>query len=252
MTQQATEPEFFFDAAYPENLPRGRLVALYADGDFAVTKSQLDALQPAGVRWITVTGNGEIASILDAQPDNFLSPARIRGFVRTRRAANEDAIIYTPRSWVAEYLAILTDFGHGSLGQYAGLFWWIPTLDNTQWTAEELSADLAENWEAEIPPGRIFGNQWTQLPQLGIGAKVDVSSLFLPWRPRPAAPQFTGALSGQPADGPVPAAGGAAAATIAGAGGWPSLVGHLGLEPTPPPTSEAQAGWARDQEQPRQ
>lgn len=180
----AVAPTLFYDAVTLANYPHGQPGCFYGDGDFATTPGAVGAIvNPPEARWITVTGNPEVGSIVDGRPDNFLSPGRMRAFVRGRRAINTDAIIYAPRAWVAEWLSVLNDFGHGELGKYGKLFWWIPTLDGRQWTAEELAADLADNWQADVPADRIWGNQWNQLPQLGPGAGTDVSSLFLPWRP---------------------------------------------------------------------
>lgn len=180
----ALMPVQFYDSTSLANYPRHQPGCFYADGEFATSPAQVSAIvDPPEARWITVTGDGNAGSIVDGQPDNFLSPGRMRAFVRARRAHNVDAIIYAPRAFVAEWLSVLNDFGHGSLGKYGGLYWWIPTLDGRQWTAAELSADLAENWEADVPADRIWGNQWNQFPELGPAAKVDVSSLFLPWRP---------------------------------------------------------------------
>jgi hypothetical protein len=134
-------------------------------------------------RIITVTGNGAIASIIDGLPDNQISAAGVRAFVRTRRAAAEDAIIYTPRSWVAEYQSVLADFGHGDLGEYERLYWWIATLDGFPWTPGKLAADLAANWGATMDPARMWAVQNNQIPALGPAAVADQSDLFLAWRP---------------------------------------------------------------------
>lgn len=174
--------ERFYDAAEWADLPHHQSVCLYRDGRYAVTQNDVLRIQPARVRWITITGNGRAASILDGQPDNPLRPAQVRGFVRERKAGEKEAIIYTPRAWVAEYQAILNDFGHGELGAYEGLLWWIATLDGIQRTPEEISADLEENYHTTLPAEDIWGNQWTQLPELGAGALVDVSDLYKPWR----------------------------------------------------------------------
>lgn len=165
----------FYDAATWQNIPHGSSAALYADGDFAVSGGDQASLGLARVRHITVTGNGRIASIIDGRPDNALSPAQVRGFVRERRGVSQHAIIYTPRSWAAEYLAILYDGGHGRLGEYEHLLWWISTLDGKPWTAAELASELAGNWDALIPQDRIWACQ--NAP----GAKVDGSVLYQSW-----------------------------------------------------------------------
>lgn len=180
----------FYDAAYWQNLPHGKLACFYADGIFAATAADVAKISPPDLRWITVTGNGRIASIIDGKPDNPLSPAQVRGFVRDRRAASQDAIIYCPRSWVGEYQQVLYDFGNGSLGEYDRLFWWIATLDGYPWTPAELAADIAAHWDAEIDPSRIWANQNNQIPQLGPSATADESQLFLSWQPALSMPCY--------------------------------------------------------------
>ena len=165
----------FYDAAIWQNLRGVSSAVLYADGEFAVSSADQASLGLARARHITVTGNGHIASIIDGRPDNPLSPAQVRGFVRERRALSQHAIIYTPRSWAAEYLAWLNDDGHGRLGEYEHLLWWISTLDNVAWTVESLAAELANNWDAPIPESAIWACQ--NVP----GALRDGSVLFQSW-----------------------------------------------------------------------
>jgi hypothetical protein len=187
MTYPTPETELdssvFYDSINPRDYPRGQRACFYADGLYRVTGADIAAVNPPDYRLITVTGNGRTCSIVDGRPDNNISPAHVRAFVRERRGNSQDAIIYCPRSWVIEYQQVLFDFHHGDLLSYEGLFWWIATLDGKPWTAAELSADLAENFDAELHPDRIWAVQWNQLPELGPNAKVDQSALFLPWRP---------------------------------------------------------------------
>lgn len=171
---QATAEAEFYDGAEWRNIPHGSAAALYGDGDFEVPADAPQQLALKRHRYITVTGNGSTCSIIDGRPDNNLSPATVRGFVRERRGNGWDAIIYTPRSWAAEYLSILRDFGHGTLGQYGKLLWWISTLDGKPWTAAGLAAELKDNWDADIPADRIWACQNVG----GVTAKVDASRLF--------------------------------------------------------------------------
>lgn len=174
-TTAATAGPDFYDAATWQHLRGVSAAALYADGEFAVSAADQASLGLARARHITVTGNGRIASIIDGRPDNPLSPAQVRGFVRERRALSQHAIIYTPRSWAAEYLAWLADDGHGQLGAYEHLLWWISTLDNVAWTAQGLAAELAQNWDAPIPESRIWACQ--NVP----GTARDGSVLYGTW-----------------------------------------------------------------------
>ena len=173
----------FYDAADWRNLPAGQLACLYGDGRYAVTAAELRAVDPPQFRMITVEGDGRTCSIIDGKPDNSLSNATVRAFVRERRGLGMTAIIYCPRSWVAEYRRILYDSGHGTLLDYPRLYWWIATLDGKPWTAAELSADIQANYDATLPPERIWAVQNTQIPKVGPGALADQSTLFLPWRP---------------------------------------------------------------------
>jgi hypothetical protein len=176
----------FYDAADWRHLPRGEDACFYGDGRFAVTAHEIDLIDPPQYRMITVTGNGHSCSIIDGRPDNNLTDPAVRGFVRERRGlrpSGADAIIYCPRSYVREYQRALADNGHGTLLEYCRLFWWISTLDGRNWTADELTADLAANYDAAISTDRIWAVQNDQIPQIGPGALADKSKLFLPWRP---------------------------------------------------------------------
>lgn len=178
-------PARFYDAFDWRNLPRRSTLAVYGDGDPASvpTVADLGHLEPVDHRVITVTGNYQIASILDGRPDNNVTDAQTRAFVRGRKAGNYDAIMYAPRAFVAEVQRALLDSGAAHLLDYPGLYWWIPTLDGRQWTAEELADDLAANWGAIVEPSRIWANQWGQFPHLGPAAIYDISNLFMAFRP---------------------------------------------------------------------
>jgi hypothetical protein len=176
----------FYDAADWRHLPRGEDACFYGDGRFAVTAHEIDLIDPPQYRMITVTGNGHSCSIIDGRPDNNLSDATVRAFVRERRGlytGGADAIIYCPRSWVREYQRALSDGGAGDLLTYPRLFWWIATLDGHPWTAAELADDITDNFGAPILASRIWAVQNNQIPQLGPGALADQSELFLNWRP---------------------------------------------------------------------
>ena len=183
-------PADMFDAADWRNLPHGHYCAIYGDGHpggFDIpTRDQIASIGAPDHRVITVQGNGRIASIIDGRPDNNLDDPTVRAWARERVAIGATAIVYTPRAFVRGYQRCLFDSGASvRLYDYPGLFWWIATLDGRAWTAEELSADLAANWDALLPPGRIWAVQYDQQPQLGPSARVDVSRLFMDFRPKP-------------------------------------------------------------------
>lgn len=68
-----------------------------------------------------------------------------------------------------------------ALGQVAGMGnvrFWISTLDNNpHWTAEELAADLRDNWHADIAAADLWGVQYAG----GMTAAFDTSALFGTW-----------------------------------------------------------------------
>lgn len=185
----AAEPEFY-DAADWRNLPHGHYCAVYGDGHpggFDIpTREQVASIGAPDHRVITIRGNGRIASIIDGKPDNNLDDPTVRAFIRERIALTASAIVYTPRAFVRGYQRALFDGGHTArLYDYPRLYWWIATLDGHPWTAAELSADLAANWDANLPAERIWAVQFDQQPQLGPTARTDVSRLFMNFRPHP-------------------------------------------------------------------
>lgn len=172
-----TAPELVFDAATWENLPRHSSLLLYADGNFKAPVDAPKVLFAARVRYITVTGDFTRAGVLDWEPGNpCFYPGGVRSFVRGRRAASEVARVYCDRANAAESVAALRDFGNGDLLAYPGLVWHIATLDGHLPTAEELAADLAENWGApEITEDRIWACQYAT------NGLYDTSVLFGKW-----------------------------------------------------------------------
>lgn len=150
-----------YDAAEWQNLPPESQVMLYADGDYAVPKDAPVRLNASGVRYITVTGDYRGCGAIDWEAGNpCFNAASLRGYVRGRRAKNVVARVYVDRANASEALFYLTDYGHGDLTQYAKLVWWISTLDNIQWNADALAAELAANWDAPIPAAKLWGNQF--------------------------------------------------------------------------------------------
>lgn len=177
-----------YDAADWRNLPHGHYCAVYGDGHpggFDIpTAAQVASIGAPDHRVITIRGNGRIASIIDGRPDNNLDDPTVRAFVRERLTMRASAIVYTPRAFVRGYQRCLLDGGATErLADYPRLYWWIATLDGHPWTAAELSRDLADNWDALLPPERIWAVQYDQQPQLGPTARVDVSRLFMAFRP---------------------------------------------------------------------
>ncbi len=167
----------FFDAANWQNIPRDSWAMLYRDGQYSVPPNAASILGLARVRYITVTGWWQACGAIDWEPGNpCFNPAALRAFVRGRRSRNWPARVYVEREYAAEAWNALSGYT-----SWPGLFWWIPTLDGHEWTAQELADDLRQNWDAPIPVDRIWANQWNQEPVIGPNAVRDVSNLFLNW-----------------------------------------------------------------------
>lgn len=187
MTTPATgasegNPGKIYDAADWQDLPRQSYSLLYQDGDYAAPPDAPQQLDLRGWHGITVWGN-PAWPVNDWEPGNpGFTAVLLRRFVRGRKAAGKRAIIYVQRDLAREALDVL---GYGTPG---GLYWyphwWIPTLDDIHWSAADLAADLADNWDAPIPADTIWANQNSQLPALGPAAVLDVSNLFLDWDAR--------------------------------------------------------------------
>lgn len=168
----------FYDAADWRNLPHGSRAMLYFDGEFAVPPAAQTELKLDRYHYITVTGNHGCGAI-DWEPRNpcFTDPI-LRSYVRGRRATGHRARVYVQMSLAAEAIRALTD-GGSHLFDWAE--WWIPTLDGHLHTPQQLAQELRDNWDAPIPPENIWAQQWTQLPEIGPNAKLDVSTLYTTW-----------------------------------------------------------------------
>jgi hypothetical protein len=158
----------FYDAENIGLFPSGvKYAALYADGDYAV-KSDSRALAIPNRRWITVLGDPK-CGIADFEPDNeiYASRGALRAWAADRIGERRGTpVVYVERALTAQ-----------ALGELDGLrtLLWIPTGDGKEWTAEELAADLAQNWHVTVPASMIWGNQniWTD--------DYDRSDLFGDW-----------------------------------------------------------------------
>jgi hypothetical protein len=173
-TQSQTAFPKIYDSATWEDIPPGSDAALYFDGEWPAPKTAADNRR---ARWITVEWDYRNCSIVDLFEQPWWSPARLRAFVRGRRAMGMYAIVYTDQAAAAEQWAALRDDDHGELLDYERLLWWVATRNFGQPTAIELATDLAIRWSAPIPPDRIWANQYTLNPQ----NNYDVSNRYLPW-----------------------------------------------------------------------
>lgn len=181
----------FGDSAEWRNIPADLAAVLPIDGNFAAPPAA--AARFPRVRWYTVTGDYRHAGAIDWELGNpCFNAGSLRRFVRGRRAMGVRARVYVDRADAREALDAL---GPGLLS-YAALLWWIPTLDGKRWTADELAGDLAANWDAPIPAGQLWANQYvtmtpagpvTEMPRQArirearAGGAYDVSTLFERW-----------------------------------------------------------------------
>jgi hypothetical protein len=160
----------FYDSATWQDIPDGAThVALYADGTYAV---------PAGAsvrriphrRWITVTGHNHYAGIADFEQGNpvYETQGELRRWAIGHLAQSTRVpIVYCDRADLHLAVAEMNLIPH---------YWWIPTLDNHEWTAEDLAVNIWEEFHIHIPHDRIWANQFTDHKD-----EYDVSNLFLRW-----------------------------------------------------------------------
>jgi hypothetical protein len=167
-------PPQFYDSASATFPPGAERAVLYFDGDYA-HKGRPDPPVPF-LRWMTVIGGraGARAGIADYEPGNpvFETPGALRSWAELRITRGLRAIVYADRADL--HLAI------GEVGPYLAaspsLLWWIPTLDNVDWTPGGLAANISAVWHVSILPGTIWANQHTD------AGEWDQSTLFLAWR----------------------------------------------------------------------
>lgn len=175
-------PMQFYDASNWRNIPRGSAAMLYIDGDYAAPADAPAQLALSHARWITVEGNHQTAGAIDWEEfQPCFTDQALADYVAGRKSMGARARVYVQRSLVSRALAALDASEAEDLATYPGLVWWIPTLDGREWTAGELQADLAANWNADLPLAAIWANQWNQIPHLGPNAKADQSTLFGAW-----------------------------------------------------------------------
>lgn len=160
----------FYDSATYEDIPQGaQYAALYADGIYAVPNLR-DVIRIPHRRWITVTGENPHCGIADFEHGNsvYNERGRLREWALRRLSLKlVPPVVYVDRADL-----------HLAINEMTGLprYWWIPTLDNREWTAEELAADIRDNFSEDIPVSEIWANQYTDH-----GNQWDESNLFIRW-----------------------------------------------------------------------
>lgn len=157
----------FYDSIKPDQFPDTLHVALYFDGDYGAAGRAAGVKFPRDQkRWITIYDDYRSCSIQDFEPGNpcYNDLSMVTTFVAGRHAMDAPARLYSDRSDVARALTVVKP---------GDVLWWIATLDGKDWTAEELTADLKANFNADIPADRIWANQ-------NVGKKAfDISDLYL-------------------------------------------------------------------------
>jgi hypothetical protein len=139
VTQAASGPYQIYDSTTPSSIPAGQQAAVYSDGAYAATPSQV-AGHP-GTIWIDTNGSNPSANALDVEPGDA-TPAQAGQWVAQKLTdtPNQVAIVYTMRSdWPAVQAAV------GQLPQWmqSHVRWWIadptgvphmvPGASATQW-----------------------------------------------------------------------------------------------------------------------
>jgi hypothetical protein len=158
----------FYDSVDPGKIPASAThAALYHDGLYAATPAQ--AKRFPHVHWITVTGN-DTCGIADYEPGNevYDKAGALRAYVSGRHKRMSRAVVYSDRSNIESALKELDG---------RGCHWWIATLDNKRWTAQELAKDLKDNFGVTVKASDIWANQYAG----GQGAEYDTSDLLGNW-----------------------------------------------------------------------
>jgi hypothetical protein len=162
--------QLFYDSANFNEIPHDAThAALYADGEHAVPRGANIWRIPFR-RWITITGDHPRCGIADYEHLNpvYDVPGKLREWAIRRHTIHLSIpIVYCDRANL-----------HSAVSELRGIQrrWWIPTLDNKAWTAQQLHDDILARWEIDIPVGDIWANQYTDHLN-----QYDESNLFGRW-----------------------------------------------------------------------
>jgi hypothetical protein len=139
VTQAASQPYQIYDSTTPSSIPAGQQAAVYSNGAYAASPSQVAGHQ--GTLWIDTNGSNPSANALDVEPGDA-TPTQAGQWVAQKLTdtPNQVAIVYTMRSdWPAAQAAV------GQLPQWmqSHVRWWIadptgvphmvPGANATQW-----------------------------------------------------------------------------------------------------------------------
>jgi hypothetical protein len=107
-TSAVRKNSVFYDSITPSEIPDGKQIATYADGNYAADRSSVS--NPDQVIWIDVSGRDVNADVLDVEPGDA-RPSEVARWVKHRLTAHpsELAIVYTMRSeWAAAKASVAT------------------------------------------------------------------------------------------------------------------------------------------------
>jgi hypothetical protein len=139
VTQPASQPYQIYDSVTPSSIPAGQQAAVYSDGSYATSASQV-AGHP-NTLWIDTNGSNPQANALDVEPGDA-TPTQAGTWVaqKLNSTPNQVAIVYTMRSdWPAVQAAV----GQLPSWMQSHVRWWIadptgvqhmvPGANATQW-----------------------------------------------------------------------------------------------------------------------
>jgi len=133
------KPYSIYDSVTPSVLPTNKAAAVYANGSYAASASQM--AHHKNVLWIDTNGSNPNANVLDVEPGDA-TPAGAAAWVQQRLTAHphDVAIVYTMKSAWGD---VKTDVGHLPSWMQHKVRYWIadptgtphvvPGSDATQW-----------------------------------------------------------------------------------------------------------------------
>jgi hypothetical protein len=137
--QPAPQPTTIYDSVTPSSIPAGAKAAVYSDGSYAASPSQVAG--HANTLWIDTNGSNPKANALDVEPGDA-TPQQAATWVQQKLTATPDqtAIVYTMRSqWDATKQAIsalprqLQSHVKWWIADPTGVNHVVPGSDATQW-----------------------------------------------------------------------------------------------------------------------
>ena len=135
----AASPYLIYDSVKPEKLPHDKAAAVYANGNYAASSSQMRGRD--SVLWIDTNGSDPGADVLDVEPGDA-TPYGAAQWVQHRLSSqpNSVAIVYTMRS---QWQAVKDNVAHLPGWMQSKVRYWIadptgsphivPGSDATQW-----------------------------------------------------------------------------------------------------------------------